>query len=93
MRSSEPNVFEFEDLPDGGDSDFNDIVVSVSLDNAPTSNTSVTDTAVTPIIDLPEIASSDPTAIAPLTEDTDVDDVTDPVIDPTAIAPFEDDVM
>ena len=34
VRSSESNVFEFEDLPNGGDMDFDDVVVGVSLDSA-----------------------------------------------------------
>ena len=33
VRNSEPNVFEFEDLPNNGDADFNDVVVTVSSDN------------------------------------------------------------
>jgi hypothetical protein len=52
VRNSEPNVFEFEDMPNGGDSDFNDIVVSTAFDG----------------VALPEVPADKPVAEVPIKE-------------------------
>ena len=76
VRSSEPNVFEFEDLPDGGDTDFDDMVVSVSLDNTP-----VTGTLIEPV--------EGTSAIAPTANDADASLVVEPIDGTAATIPVD----
>ena len=89
VRTSQPNVFEFEDLPNGGDSDFDDIVVSVSLDEPFTTSTPIvnTDTAVVPIGGTP-VAS--PTVAEADTPATEVEDVESDAVVPVGGTPVAD---
>ena len=75
VRSSESNAFEFEDLPNGGDMDFNDVVVSVSLDNTEIPETSAEKpVAEEPVMEAPveepveEVSVEEPVAEEPIEE-------------------------
>ena len=99
VRNSEPNVFEFEDLPNGGDLDFNDVVVDVSFGGSALPDVPREPIADTPALELPVIeepgddapeAIEEPIAEAPALEPPAINSpvIEDPVEgEPVADAP------
>ena len=51
VRNTEANIFEFEDFASGGDADFNDMVVNVSLDGDSVTQTPTEELTEQPTID------------------------------------------
>ena len=89
VNNSAPNVFEFEDLTNGGDEDFNDLIVTVSFGDTPAGEV--------PVIEEP--VADAPVAEAPVEEseaiDEPVSDADEPAIEPpvdesVAEAPIEE---
>ncbi len=94
VRNSEPNVFEFEDLPNGGDSDFNDIVVSTAFDGVALPEVPADKPVCEkPVAEVPieEAPIEEPVAEAPIEDPVGEAPVEEsPIEDPVAEAPIEE---
>ena len=77
VRNSSDNVFGFEDLVNGGDADFNDVIIDVSFDGA-TSQASIAEPIAEPIAE----ATTQP-VVEPTPEPV-IEPVVEPTPEPTA---------
>ena len=90
VRRSQFNVFEFEDLPNGGDLDFDDLVIEASLDSAEISSLSPEPVVEEPVV---EPVVEEPVEEAPIEEPVVEEPVEEaPIEEPVAETPVEEPV-
>ena len=73
VRNTEANIFEFEDFDSGGDADFNDVVVNVSLDENSVTQTPTEESIEQPTIDGVVFATSSTSPLSIQALDTTVE--------------------
>ena len=90
IRSPRINRFEFEDLPNGGDEDFNDLVVDVSFQE---------ESLIDPLVDEPVVEEPavepvvDEVVDEPVVEEPQVEPVVEPVVDEVVDEPVIEEVV
>ena len=90
VRRSQFNTFEFEDLPNGGDLDFNDLVIEASLDSVEISSLSPEPVEEEPVVEAPaeEPVAEEPIVDEPVEEAPAEEPIVEaPVVEPVAEEP------